>query len=210
MEKLKERWKFYEIKKTSLDIEKIGNISIFSYNGYILGFTNYESLDDTSFFPIVINSKNYDKNTLKTYFDFINIMSDYNGYSNLPEYNVYLKEYNKGYNNRDEFDIMELIELSSNSDMCITPEHTSNLIEIIESLMNTFSKRNDKLVTNFIEKDNVATRTLSLDDDNYVQIGINRLEQHFMSYHSTTDEIDDIVKIFEHIFEMLDKNLKQK
>ena len=199
-----------KLEKTSLDIEKIGNISIFSYNGYILGFTNYESLDDTSFFPIVINSKNYDKNTLKTYFDFINIMSDYNGYSNLPEYNVYLKEYNKGYNNRDEFDIMELIELSSNSDMCITPEHTSNLIEIIESLMNTFSKRNDKLVTNFIEKDNVATRILSLDDDNYIQIGINRLEQHFMSYHSTTDEIDDIVKIFEHIFKMLDKNLKQK
>lgn len=199
-----------KLEKTSLDIEKIGNISIFSYNGYILGFTNYESLDDTSFFPIVINSKNYDKNTLKTYFDFINIMSDYNGYSNLPEYNVYLKEYNKGYNNRDEFDIMELIELSSNSDVCITPEHTSNLIEIIESLMNTFSKRNDKLVTSFIEKDNVATRILSLDDDNYIQIGINRLEQHFMSYHSTTDEIDDIVKIFEHIFEMLDKNLKQK
>lgn len=199
-----------KLNKTSLDIEKIGNISIFSYNGYILGFTNYESLDDTSFFPIVINSKNYDKNTLKTYFDFINIMSDYNGYSNLPEYNVYLKEYNKGYNNRDEFDIMKLIELSSNSDVCITPEHTSNLIEIIESLMNTFSKRNDKLVTSFIEKDNVATRILSLDDDNYIQIGINRLEQHFMSYHSTTDEIDDIVKIFEHIFEMLDKNLKQK
>lgn len=199
-----------KLEKTSLDIEKIGNISIFSYNEYILGFTNYKSLDDTSFFPIVINSKNYDKNTLKTYFDFINIMSDYNGYSNLPEYNVYLKEYNKGYNNRDEFDIMELIELSSNSDVCITPEHTSNLIEIIESLMNTFSKRNDKLVTNFIEKDNVATRILSLDDDNYIQIGINRLEQHFMSYHSTTDEIDDIVKIFEHIFEMLDKNLKQK
>lgn len=199
-----------KLNKTSLDIEKLENISIFSYNGYILGFTNDESLDDMSFFPIVINSKNYDKNTLKTYFDFINIMSDYNGYSNLPEYNVYLKEYNKGYNNRDEFDIMELIELSSNSDMCITPEHTSNLIEIIESLMNTFSKRNDKLVTNFIEKDNVATRILSLDDDNYIQIGINRLEQHFMSYHSTTDEIDDIVKIFEHIFEMLDKNLKQK
>lgn len=167
------------LEKTSLDIEKIENISIFSYNGYILGFTNYESLDDTSFFPIVINSKNYDKNTLKTYFDFINIMSDYNGYSNLSEYNVYLKEYNKGYNNRDEFDIMELIELSSNGDICITPEHTSNLIEIVESLMNTFSEKDDKLVTNFIEKDNVATRILSLDDDNYIQIGINRLEQHF-------------------------------
>lgn len=198
-----------KLEKTSLDIEKIGNISIFSYNRYILGFTNYESLDDTSFFPIVINSKNYDKNTLKTYFDFINIMSDYNGYSNLPEYNVYLKEYNKGYNNRDEFDIMELIELSSNSDMCITPEHTSKIINIIENLMNTFSEKNDKLVTSFIEKDNVAIRMLSLNDDNYIQISINRLEQHFLSYHSTTEEIDDIVKIFEHIFEMLDKNLKQ-
>lgn len=199
-----------KLEKTSLDIEKLENISIFSYNGYILGFTNYESLDDTSFFPIVINSKNYDKNTLKTYFDFINIMSDYNGYSNLPEYNVYLKEYNKGYNNRDEFDIMELIELSSNSDVCITPEHTSNLIEIVESLMNAFSEKDDKLVTNFIEKDNITTRVLSLDDDNYIQIGINRLEQHFMNYHSTREEIDNIIKIFEHIFEMLDKNLKQK
>lgn len=199
-----------KLEKTSLDIEKTENISIFSYNGYILGFTNYESLDDTSFFPIVINSKHYDKDKLKTYFNFINIMSDYNGYSNLPEYNIYFKEYNKGYNNRDEFDVMQLIELSSNGDICITPEHTSNLIEIVESLMNTFSEKDDKLVTNFIEKDNVATRILSLDDDNYIQIGINRLEQHFLSYHSTTDEIDDIVKIFEHIFEMLDKNLKQK
>lgn len=199
-----------KLEKTSLDIEKIGNISIFSYNGYILGFTNNEFLDDITFFPIVINSKHYDKNKLKTYFNFINIMSDYNGYSNLPEYNVYFKEYNKGYNNRDEFDVMQLIELSSNGDICITPEHISNLIEIIESLMNTFSKRNDKLITSFIEKDNVATRILSLDDDNYIQIGINRLGQHFMSYHSTTDEIDDIVKIFEHIFKMLDKNLKQK
>lgn len=94
-----------KLEKTSLDIEKIENISIFSYNGYILGFTNYESLDDTTFFPIVINSKHYDKNKLKTYFNFINIMSDYNGYSNLPEYNIYFKEYNKGYNNRDEFDV---------------------------------------------------------------------------------------------------------
>lgn len=199
-----------KLNKTSLDIEKLENISIFSYNGYILGFTNDESLDDMSFFPIVINSKHYDKDKLKIYFNFMSVISVYNGDSDLPEYSVYLKEYNKVYNNCDKYDVMQLIELSSDCDICITPEHTSNLIEIIESLMNTFSKRNDKLVTNFIEKDNVATRILSLDDDNYIQIGINRLEQHFMSYHSTTDEIDDIVKIFEHIFEMLDKNLKQK
>ena len=105
---------------------------------------------------------------------------------------------------------MQLIELSSNGDICITPEHTSDLINIVESLMNAFSEKDDKLVINSIEKDNVTTKILSLDDDNYLQIGINRLGQHFMSYHSTTDEIDDIVKIFEHIFEMLDKNLKQK
>lgn len=198
------------LEKTNLNIEKIGNISIFSYNDCILGFTDNEFLDDISFFPIVINSKNYDKDKLKTYFNFINIMSDYNGYNNLPEYNIYFKEYNKGYNNRDEFDVMQLIELSSNGDICITPEHTSDLINIVESLMNAFSEKDDKLVINSIEKDNVTTKILSLDDDNYLQIGINRLGQHFMSYHSTTDEIDDIVKIFEHIFEMLDKNLKQK
>ena len=125
-----------------------------------------------------------------------------------PSYDIYFKEYDKFYNNCDEYDIMKLIKLSSNGDVCITPERTLNLVNIVESLMNTFSKRNDKLITSFIEKDNVATRILSLDDDNYIQIGINRLGQHFMSYHSTTDEIDDIVKIFEHIFEMLDKNLK--
>lgn len=198
------------LEKTSLDIEKIENISIFSYNGYILGFADDESLDDTSFFPIVINSKHYDKNKLKIYFNFISVMSAYSGYSNSPEYNAYFKEYNKVYNNCDEYDIMKLIKLSSNGDVCITPERTLNLINIVESLMNAFSERNDKLVINFIETDNVATRILSLDDDNYIQIGINRLEQYFLSYHSTTDEIDDIVKIFEHIFEMLDKNLKQK
>lgn len=198
------------LEKTSLDIEKIGNISIFSYNDFILGFTNDEFLDDISYFPIVINSKNYDKNDLETYFNFISVMSVYNGYSDLPDYNIYLKEYNKCYNDCDKYDIMKLIELASNSDVCITPEHTSKLINIVESLMNTFSEKDDKLVINSIEKDSVTTKTLSLDDDNYVQIGINRLEQHFMSYHSTTDEIADIVKIFEHIFEMLDKNLKQK
>lgn len=199
-----------KLEKTSLDIEKIGNISIFSYNGYILGFTNYESLDDTSFFPIVINSKNYDKNTLKIYFDFIRIMSDYNGYSSLNEYNIYLKEYSKGYNDCKEYDIIKLIKLASNGDVCITPERTSKLINIVESLMNTFSEKDDKLFMNSIEKDNVTKKTLFLDDDNYIKIDINRLEQHFLSYHSTTEEIDDIVKIFEHIFEMLDKNLKQK
>lgn len=199
-----------QLEKFNINIEKLENISIFSYNGYILGFTTYESLDDTSFFPIVINSKHYDKDKLKIYFNFMSVMSVYNGYSDLPEYSAYLKEYNKVYNNCDKYDIMQLIELSSNCDICITPEHTSKIINIVESLMNTFSEKNDKFVTNFIEKDNVAIRMLSLDDDNYIKIGINRLEQHFMSYHSTTEEIDDIVKIFEHIFEMLDKNLKQE
>lgn len=202
-----------KLEKISIDIEKIGNISIFSHNGYILGFKDNEFLDDISFFPIVINSKHYNKDDLEIYFNFISVMLAYSNYDRLPSYSVYLKEYNKGYNNCDEYDIMELIELSSNCDVCITPEHISYLVEMVESLMNVCSLKDDKLVINSIEKDNVTTKILSLDDDNYVQIGINRLEQYFMSYHSTTDEIDeidDIVKIFEHIFEMLDKNLKQK
>lgn len=199
-----------KLEKTSLNIEKIENISIFSYNGYILGFTDNEFLDDISYFPIVINSKNYDKNDLETYFNFISVMSVYNGYSDLPDYNIYLKEYSKRYNDCDKYDIMKLIELASNGDVCITPERTSKLINVVESLMNTFSEKDDKLVMNSIEKDSVTTKILTLDDDNYIQIGINCLEQHFLSYHSTTDEIDDIVKIFEHVFEMLDKNLKQK
>lgn len=199
-----------QLDKFSLNIEKIENISIFSHNGYILGFKDNEFLDDISFFPIVINSKHYDKNDLEVYFNFISVMLAYSNYDCLSDYSIYLKEYNKGYNNCNEYDIMELIELSSNCDICITPEHTSDLIDIVESLMNVCSSKDDRLVINSIEEDNAITKILSLDDDNYIQIGINRLEEHFMSYHSTTDEIDDIVKIFEHIFEMLDKNLKQK
>lgn len=128
-----------QLDKFSLNIEKIGNISIFSYNDCILAFTDDEYLDDISFFPIVINSKHYDKNSLEIYFNFISVMSAYNGYNNLPDYNIYLKEYNKGYNNCDEYDIMKLIKLSSNGDVCITPERTSELIEIVESMMNVFS-----------------------------------------------------------------------
>lgn len=135
-----------KLNKTSLDIEKLENISIFSYNGYILGFTNDESLDDTSFFPIVINSKHYDKDKLKIYFNFMSIMSVYNGDSDLPEYSVYLKEYNKVYNNCDKYDIMQLIELSSDCDICITPERTSKIINIIENLMNTFSEKTINLL----------------------------------------------------------------
>ncbi len=199
-----------KLEKISIDIEKIGNISIFSHNGYILGFTDNEFLDDVSFFPIVINSKHDNKKDLEVYFNFISVMSAYNGYSDPLNYNIYLKEYNKGYDNRDEYDILKLIELASKGDVCITTEHDSNLINIVESLMNVFSKKDDRFVINSIEDDNVTTKILSLDDDNYVQIGINRLEQHFMSYYSTSDEIDDIVKIFEHIFEMLDKNLRKE
>lgn len=199
-----------QLDKFSLNIEKIENISIFSHNGYILGFKDNEFLDNISFFPIVINSKHYDKNDLEVYFNFISVMLAYSNYDCLSDYSIYLKEYNKGYNNCNEYDIMELIELSSNCDICITPEHTSDLIDIVESLMNVCSSKDDRLVINSIEEDNAITKILSLDDDNYIQIGINRLGQHFMSYDSTTDEIDDIVKIFEHVFEMLDKNLKQK
>ena len=39
-----------QLDKFSLNMEKIGNISIFSYNDYILGFTDDEFLDDISFF----------------------------------------------------------------------------------------------------------------------------------------------------------------
>lgn len=199
-----------QLDKFSLNIEKIGNISIFSYNDYILGFKDNEFLDDVSFFPIVINLKHDNKKDLEVYFNFISVMLAYSNYDSLPNYNIYLKEYNKGYNNCNEYDIMELIKLSSNCDVCITPERTSELIEIVESMMNVFSSKDNRFVINSIEEDNVITKMLSLDDDNYVKIGINRLGQHFMSYHSTTDEIDDIVKIFEHIFTMLDRNLKQK
>lgn len=41
-----------QLDKMSIDIEKIGNMEIFSHNGYILGFRDKKYSDSISFFPI--------------------------------------------------------------------------------------------------------------------------------------------------------------
>lgn len=196
-----------KLNKISIDIEKIGNVEIYSYNGYILGFRNKKYSDCMSFFPIVINTKDYDKKLLEVYFDFIDAGWNYSDYDYYPNYDIYFKEYNKVYKDRSKYDIMELIELSSGCNICIIPEYSFELLELIRSLMNEIALKNKEFTIDSVQGHKTTTKRLFLDDDNYIKISINYFEQHTMSYHNTLDEMNDIIKIFKHIFKMLDKNV---
>lgn len=198
-----------QLDKMSIDIEKIGNMEIFSHNGYILGFRDKKYSDSISFFPIVTNKEEYNRKDFEMYLDFIDMVWTYSNYEYDPNYNIYFKEYNKVYNVRNKYDVRELIELSSNCNICITPEYCFELIDLIDNLMDEFSSKDESITVNSTQGNKIITKTLELDDDNYIQIRVNYFEQYFMSYHSTSGKIDDIVKIFEHVFKMLDKNLRK-
>lgn len=198
-----------KLDKTSIDLEKIGNIEIFSCDGYIFGFRDKKYSDCMSFFPIIINTKNYDEKLLEVYFDFIYAGWNYSDYDYYPNYDIYFKECNKVYRDRSKYDIIELIDLSSDCDICITPEYSFELIELITGLMNEIALKNKKFIIDSVQSHKTTTKKLFLDDDNYIKISVNYFEQYFMAYNSTSSEIDDAVKIFEYIFKMLDKNLQR-
>lgn len=50
-----------KLDKFNINIEKIGDIEIFSHNGYMLGFRDRKDENSISFAPIVINKKDYNK-----------------------------------------------------------------------------------------------------------------------------------------------------
>lgn len=131
----------------------------------------------------------------------------YSYYDYGPSYDIYFKEYDKVYNNCDRYDIMELMELSSGGDVCITPEYSLKITDIVVRLMNECSSKDKSLIINTTDDNKTTINTLSIDEDNYVRIVVDYFEQYFMSYHSISDKIDDIVRIFEHVFKMLDKSI---
>lgn len=198
-----------KLDKTNINLEKIGNIEIFSCDGYILGFRDKKYSDCISLFPIVINTDNYEQKTLEMYFDFIDILWTYSDYDYFPNYDVYFKKYNKVYRDRSKYDIKELVGLSLDCDVCVIPEYSFELVVLINNFMEEFSQKDDRFTKDLTQDNKVTTITLFLDDDNYIKISVNYFEQYFMAYNSTSSEMDDIVKIFEYIFKMLDKNLQR-
>lgn len=196
-----------QLDKFNINIEKIGDIEIFSHNGYMLGFSDRKDTNSISFAPFVINTKDYNEKNLDFCFDFIDMAWAYSYYDYYPSYAIYFKEYNKVYNNRDRYDIMELMELSSGGDVCITPEYSLKMADLVVRLINECSSKDKSLIVNTTYDNKTTINTISIDEDNYVRIVVDYFEQYFMSYHSTSDKIDDMVRIFEHVFKMLDKSL---
>lgn len=161
----------------------------------------------------------YNETDLEVYLGFINMGWAYNNYNGPVQYDVFLKKFNQGYKRYYDGRIgkynKQLIELSTNCNVCITPIPDSypkycELIDLIDGLMREFSSKDENLAVMSTDKDNIKVKTLVLDDDNYIQIRVDCFEQHSMSYQSTSDKMSNIVKIFEHVFKMLDKNFRRE
>ena len=197
-----------KFNKFDISVETLGSIELFSYDGYILGFENWDVSDSIFFCPIVINSENID--VLDVYFDFASMCSVYNGNGYIPNYNVYLKDDNKSYLNLNPGEIDDLIESMPDRDLYIEPEYSFDLIDIIVDLMSEIVSLNKNFVFLSFEDDKYATEILFLDEDNFIKIQIDPFDQYTFTFKDIIGQIDDVVNIFKHFFEMLDKNLNIK
>ena len=199
-----------ELKKFSIDIEKLRNIKIFSCDSYILGYRDKIFSYRVSFFPILINKDNLD--FLNVYFNFIDEATWYSDGGNYypPSYDVYFKNYNKVYKDCSRYDIMDLLELSD-TDIVIIPEESIEVGTFIHDLLKEISILDDKFsLESFYDEDKkVLTKILSIDNSNYVEVSVDYFENVSMNYNYIfyEKEIKEAVEILEHILAMYDKNL---
>lgn len=209
-----------KLNKTNIIVETLGDFEIFSYNGYILALKNFPST--MSFFPLVINTKNYNKEDLNMYFNFIDFGYEYNDgnptdgeeediyFRHKYEYDACFRDHNKVYRRVNQEEIEELIEKSDNCEVYIEPYNLCLLNSLIHELMFSISL-SDKSFTKNLDRDNVKTiHTLFLDDNNYIEIKIDDFNRYSMTYNSTLEKMDDVVEIFKYVFSMVDKNLGNK
>lgn len=160
------------------------------------------------FCPIVINSENV--NVLDVYCDFASMCSVYNGDNYIPNYNVYLKDDDKSYLNLNPGEIDDLIESMPDRDLYIEPEYSFDFTDVIVDLMSEIVSLDKDFVFLSFEDDKYATEILFLDEDNFIKIQIDSFNQYTFTFKDIVGQIDYIVNIFKHFFEMLDKNLNRK
>lgn len=210
------RGDFLKFNKFDVTVERLGGIEIFSYDGYILGFRDLSESGVVSFCPIIINNENMD--TLDSYFEFVDTFYAYNGNDYISNYNVYVKDYNKTYGNLSEVEIIDLISDNFEDsiwgeplcDIYIEPQNSFKLIDVIHCLVSHILYLNEDFVFSSSEGGGCSTESLALSKDDYIEITVNYFEQYAFTFNSTTEEMDDVVSIFKHFFEMLDKNLNRK
>lgn len=196
--------------KVDISVERLGIVELFSYDGYILGFRDLGYSNSIFLFPIVINNKNTDM--LDLYFHFILTACGYNDYDYTSYYSAHV-ENRKGFHlNLSEVDIVNLIQSAPDRDVYIEPKNCFNFEVLISSLMAEVVSADKDFVSFFSknDEDKSITYFLRLDEDNCIEVQIGCLNKYLFTANSTTKKMDDVINIFKHFFEMLDKNLNIK
>ena len=202
---------FLKFDKINIIVEKLGYIEIFSYDGYILGFRDRNNSEFISFCPITVNSENID--VLDVYFEFIDDCCANNAdgiypsnYRTYPtNYRIVFDRYCKDYDDLCSSEVIDLMKLMPDDNAYVEIEDSFRLSEHVFALMRQVSCLDKDISFDF--SNNLV---LSLDEDNYIDVQIDCCNQHSFISNSTTEEMDDVVSIFKHFFEMLDKNLNRK
>lgn len=208
-----------KLDKFSIDIEKIGNVEIYSYNSFIFGYRNTKHEDEMFFFPIVVNENllKENKNLLDAYLDFIDIANCYNEREYDPIYDMCFKAYDKVYEDRNRYEVVDLLSLSFNTwistDITITPNFSINTNYLVKDLLKEISSLDKRFDFEPVYYDETKTVTIFLFIDKYdcAEISIDLFGNWSISYLNTHNEeekaIKEIVGILEHILGMLNKNL---
>lgn len=208
-----------KLDKFSIDIEKIGEAEVFSYNGFILGYRGKRFNREIFFFPIVINENilRENKNLLNTYLDFIDMANHYNEEQYSPIYDIYFKAYDKIYEDRTRYEIVELLDLSSNTgintDITIFPKDSGRIHHLAEELLIEISSLDKRFNFKSVcyDKTKTFSKSLFINKHDYVKISIdlfgNWSISHFNSCNKEEKTIKEIAGIINHVLKMLDKNL---
>lgn len=187
--------------KIDITVEKLGDITIFSYDGYILGFRDWNSSEYISFCPITVNNENID--ILDVYLEFIDTCCANNSDGIYPsDYRVCFNYYLKDYYDLCSSEVIDLIKSMPDDNAYVELGDSFILGEYVFALMRQVSCLDKDISFDF--SNNLV---LSLDEDNYIEVQIDCCNQHSFISNSTTKRMDDVVNVFKHFFEMLDKNL---
>lgn len=206
-----------KLEEINIKIEKLGNIIIYSYNGFILACTDKGYSDIIYFFPLSVNKDilEKNKNLLTTYLDFIRSMRKCLGYTHSPKYDLEIKETNKTYEYCIEFELIEKISnLPSNLNITIEPELSISLKDFAYMILKEIPLLDKKFNLDYYYDtgEKLTMNTLSIDIDNYISIPIDHLNYWKISVTHTEYEKDikDVVNILKHFLEMYDKNRFRK
>lgn len=198
--------------KINIIVEKLGYIEIFSYDGYILGFRDRNNSEFISFCPITVNSENID--VLDVYFEFIDDCCANNAdgiypsnYRTYPtNYRIVFDRYCKDYDDLCSSEVIDLMKLMPDDNAYVEIEDSFILGEYVFSLIRQVSWLDKDISYDFFDNSKYITYVLRLDEDNYIEVQIGCFDQYSFTFNSTTEKMDDVVEIFKHFFEMLDKN----